>query len=59
MMRTAESRKNASPEGLGYSSDLTEDVVCMLDKTCAFDGYPKAIRVDQGSEFVPETLIWG
>jgi putative transposase len=33
-----------------------EDVVRMLDKTCALVGYPKAIRVDQGSEFVSRDL---
>ena len=31
----------------------------MLDKTCALVGYPKAIRVDQGSEFVSRGLdLW-
>jgi putative transposase len=33
-----------------------EDVVHMLDKTCALVGYPKAIRVNQGSEFVSRDL---
>ena len=36
-----------------------EDVVRMLDKTCATVGYPKTIRVDQGSEFVSRDLeLW-
>lgn len=36
-----------------------EDVVRMLDKTCALVGYPNAIRVDQGSEFVSRDLdLW-
>ena len=36
-----------------------EDVVRMLDKTCALVAYPKAIRVDQGSEFVSRDLdLW-
>jgi putative transposase len=29
-----------------------EDVVQTLERTCASLGYPKAIRVDQGSEFI-------
>jgi len=29
-----------------------EDVVATLEQACATLGYPKAIRVDQGSEFV-------
>ena len=34
-------------------------MVRMLDKTCAAVGYPKAIRVDQGSEFVSRDLdLW-
>ena len=37
----------------------SQDVVRMLDKTCARVGYPKAIRVDQGSEFVFRDLdLW-
>ncbi len=36
-----------------------EDVGRMLDKTSALVGYPKAIRVDQGSEFVSLDLdLW-
>ncbi len=36
-----------------------EDVVRMLGKTCALVGYPKAIRIDQGSEFVSRDLdLW-
>ena len=33
-----------------------EDVVQSLEKTCAKLGYPKAIRVDQGSEFISRDL---
>jgi putative transposase len=29
-----------------------EDVVATLERVCATTGYPKTIRVDQGSEFV-------
>jgi len=29
-----------------------EDVVTTLDRTCRMIGYPKTIRVDQGSEFI-------
>ena len=36
-----------------------EDVARVLDPTCAVVGYPKAIRVDQGSEFVSRDLdLW-
>jgi len=36
-----------------------EDVVQSLEKTCAKLGYPKAIRVDQGSEFISRDLdLW-
>lgn len=36
-----------------------EDVVRTLDETCKHTGYPKAIRVDQGSEFVSRDLdLW-
>jgi putative transposase len=36
-----------------------EDVVQPLEKTCAKLGYPKAIRVDQGSEFISRDLdLW-
>ena len=30
-----------------------EDVVATLDRTCRMVGYPRTIRVDNGSEFVP------
>ena len=33
-----------------------EDVVAMLETTCSVVGYPQAIRVDQGSEFVSRDL---
>ena len=36
-----------------------EDVVQTLEKVCARVGYPMAIRVDQGSEFISRDLdIW-
>jgi len=36
-----------------------EDVVQTLERTCAVTGYPKTIRVDQGSEFVSRDLdLW-
>lgn len=33
-----------------------EDVVQTLERVCAVTGYPKAIRVDQGSEFISRDL---
>lgn len=36
-----------------------EDVVQTLETTCAVVGYPKTIRVDQGSEFISRDLdLW-
>ena len=36
-----------------------EDVVATLERACASTGYPKTIRVDQGSEFVSRDLdLW-
>ena len=36
-----------------------EDVVQTLEHVCAQTGYPKSIRVDQGSEFVSRDLdLW-
>ena len=36
-----------------------EDVVQSLEQTCSVVGYPKAIRVDQGSEFISRDLdLW-
>ena len=36
-----------------------EDVVATLDRVCAQLGYPKTIRVDQGSEFISRDLaLW-
>jgi putative transposase len=36
-----------------------EDVVQTLERTCAAVGYPKTIRVDQGTEFVSRDLdLW-
>ena len=36
-----------------------EDVVGALDRVCASTGYPKTIRVDQGSEFVSRDMdLW-
>ena len=41
------------------SSYRAEDVVQELERTCAIVGYPKTIRVDQGSEFVSRELdLW-
>lgn len=37
----------------------SENVVEALDRACARLGYPKAIRVDQGTEFVSRNLdLW-
>ena len=36
-----------------------EDVVATLDRACRSIGYPKSIRVDQGSEFISRDLdLW-
>ena len=36
-----------------------EDVVATLDRVCRTSGYPKTIRVDQGSEFVSRDMdLW-
>jgi transposase InsO family protein len=36
-----------------------EDVVQTLERVCKIVGYPKAIRVDQGSEFISRDLgLW-
>ena len=36
-----------------------EDVVATLERTCRSVGYPKTIRVDQGSEFISRDLdLW-
>lgn len=36
-----------------------EDVVAVLEQVCATVGYPKTIRVDQGSEFISRDLdLW-
>ncbi len=36
-----------------------EDVVATLDRVCGQTGYPKTIRVDQGSEFVSRDMdLW-
>jgi len=36
-----------------------EDIVQALERTCRRTGYPKAIRVDQGSEFISRDLdLW-
>jgi putative transposase len=36
-----------------------EDVVMILEKVCGKTGYPKTIRVDQGSEFISRDLdLW-
>ncbi len=36
-----------------------QDVVATLERTCASMGYPKTIRVDQGTEFVSRDLDLG
>jgi len=33
-----------------------ENVVAVLEQVCATVGYPKTIRVDQGSEFISRDL---
>ena len=41
------------------SSYRGEDVVATLDRVCRTAGYPKTIRVDQGSEFVSRDMdLW-
>ena len=36
-----------------------EDVVATLDRVCRTAGYPKTIRVDNGSEFISRALdLW-
>jgi putative transposase len=36
-----------------------EDVVATLDRVCRRSGYPKTIRVDQGSEFISRDMdLW-
>jgi putative transposase len=36
-----------------------EDVVATLDRVCPGTGYPKTIRVDQGSEFISRDMdLW-
>ena len=40
-------------------SDRGEDVVATLEKACQQIGYPKVIRVDNGSEFIsPDMDLW-
>ena len=34
-----------------------EDVVATLERVCVATGYPKTLRVDQGSEFVSRDLL--
>lgn len=36
-----------------------EDVVATLDRVCRRTGYPKTIRIDQGSEFISRDMdLW-
>jgi putative transposase len=36
-----------------------EDVVASLERVCSRTGYPKTIRVDQGSEFISRDMdLW-
>lgn len=36
-----------------------EDVVATLERVCRLTGYPKTIRVDQGSEFISRDMdLW-
>ena len=46
--RSRGSRRSSIP-----GSATVLDVVAMLEQGCAVVGYPKMIRVDQGSEFIP------
>jgi putative transposase len=40
-------------------SHRAEDVVATLEKACGTLGYPKTVRVDQGSEFISRDLnLW-
>lgn len=48
-----------SPAADPRFSYRAEDVVVTLERVCAKLGYPKTIRVDQGSEFVSRDLdLW-
>lgn len=43
----------------GKNLHRTEDVVMTQESICRHRGYPRTIRVDQGSEFVPRDLdLW-
>src|SRR3546814_19152548 len=42
-----------------WSSDVCSSDLQTLEVTCAMVGYPKTIRVDQGSEFISRDLdLW-
>src|ERR1700753_879775 len=52
-------RSYASPVIDPRFSYRAEDVVQTLDRICLEAGYPKTIRVDQGSEFISRDLdLW-
>lgn len=47
------------PNSLIHHSDRGEDVVATLERACRSVGYPRTIRVDQGSEFISRDLdLW-
>lgn len=48
-----------SPRPSIRGSATGEDVVATLERACGSIGYPKTIRVDQGSEFISRDLdLW-
>ena len=52
-------RSAATVPGLCPVPLLAEDVVATLERVCRDGGYPRAIRVDQGTEFISRDLdLW-